>query len=800
MGIVNINKNFRVFMSFMTGILCVLQVACAQTNSENDITAAFKNYRSRFIQEKLFVHTDKDYYLSREILWFRIYYTDAFYGKPAAISKIAYVELLDQNNVPVVQQKVSLTPGESNGSFIIPVNLPSGTYRFRAYTNWMKNFSPDYYFEKPICIVNPQNLQTEIAPAKTKHYDIQFFPEGGNLVQQIESKVAFRVTDAYGRGLDFEGTLLNATEDTLLKFHPASMGLGNFLFTPKPNQSYKAIIRFPQGEQITKDLPASYPDGYVLRLLRKEEQIEISVKSSGSLNSQDLYLFVNGSHAYLPVQKQKLINQQASFNINTNDLEEGISKFTLFDHSGQPVCERLYFKRPVNKLAINIQSNPEYKTREKINLQLSVAGESDQTDTADLSLAVYRLDSLQRPDAMNIRNYFYLGSELGTIENPGFYFTDSAKSGETDVDNLMLTHGWRRFIWKELLENKPVVLNFPPEYRGHILQGKLVNNNTGAPVPGIGTYLSVPSARTEFRVTTSDSTGHVKFEIPGFYGSEEIIFQTNPKEDSTCHVEITNPFSDKYVQTPLPLFTAPSVKSASLLDLSIAEQVHHIYGRDNLSQFSMQRIDTNTFYVEPDEKYYLDNYVRFQTMEEVIREYVVSTNVVQKRNKFQLYLANKPQREFFDDEPLILIDGVPFFDANELFQQDPMKIRRLDLMNREYSLGYRYFSGIVNVTTYHGDLNGILMNSHPVVLDYPGIPEQREFFSPAYETEDQVNSRMPDYRTLLYWTPQIISDFKNKKDISFYSSDLPGKYVAVIMGLSKNGQTGSQVIFFEVKK
>ena len=165
-----------------------------------------------------------------------------------------------------------------------------------------------------------------------------------------------------------------------------------------------------------------------------------------------------------------------------------------------------------------------------------------------------------------------------------------------------------------------------------------------------------------------------------------------------------------------------------------------------------------------------------------------------------MYLANKPQREFFDDQPLILIDGVPFFDDNELFQQDPMKIRRLDLVNREYALGYRYFSGIINLTTYHGDLNGVVMNAHPVVLDYPGIPEQREFFSPAYETEEEVNSRMPDYRTLLYWTPQIITDMKNKKDIPFYSSDLPGKYAAVIMGLSKNGETGSQVIFFEVKK
>jgi hypothetical protein len=227
--------------------------------------------------------------------------------------------------------------------------------------------------------------------------------------------------------------------------------------------------------------------------------------------------------------------------------------------------------------------------------------------------------------------------------------------------------------------------------------------------------------------------------------------------------------------------------------------VQHIYTGNNLNQFSMQPVDTNSFYVEPDEKYYLDNYIRFQTMEEVIREYVVSTNVVQKRNRFQLFLANKPQREFFDDEPLILIDGVPFFDANELFQQDPMKIRRIDLMNREYAIGNQYFNGVVNVTTYKGDLNGILLNTHPMILDYPGIPEQREFFSPKYETEDQINSRMPDYRTLLYWSPRILTDH-NKKNVEFYSSDLPGHYAAVIMGLSESGEPGIQTVYFTVKK
>jgi hypothetical protein len=401
---------------------------------------------------------------------------------------------------------------------------------------------------------------------------------------------------------------------------------------------------------------------------------------------------------------------------------------------------------------------------------------------------------------MNILNYTYLTAELGPVDHPSYYFMEDGKTRDVEMDNLMLTHGWRRFIWQDMLLKKPFPITFSPECYGHIIRAKLINNNTGMADKGVTTYLSVPSVRTEFRVTTSDSLGLVKFEVPGFYGSEEIILQTDPKEDSTSRFEILSPFSDRYVSSRLPEYIMPAVQSASLLDQSIAEQVQHIYTGNNLNQFSMQPVDTNSFYVEPDEKYYLDNYTRFQTMEEVIREYVVSTNVVQKRNRLQLFLANKPQREFFDQAPLILIDGVPFFDSNEIFQQDPMKIRRIDLMNREYAIGYQSFNGVVSMTTYKGDLNGIRLNTHPVVLDYPGIPEQREFFSPKYETEDQINSRMPDYRTLLYWSPRILTGNENKRPLNFYTSDLPGRYAAVIMGLSESGIPGAQTVFFSVKK
>jgi hypothetical protein len=794
-------KNSRLRLAFFLEFILFASFAVAQDNgTERELLSAYNQYRSQYIQEKLYAHTDRNSYLTKEIIWFRIYYVDAAYNKPASVSKIAYVEILDRNNRPVLQQKVSLKPGESNGSIAIPSNTPSGTYKFRAYTNWMKNFGPDYFFEKPIRIINPQALQSDSTLSNTNRYDIQFFPEGGNLVQNIETKVGFRVTDAYGKGLECEGILLNSKADTVLKFRPLHLGLGNFVFTPVAGQSYKALIRFPQGESVLKDLPAIYPNGYVMNLAKiNEGRIAVTVRASPDLYGRDLFLFIHGSHALVAAVSGKPDGQSVRFLIEPKDLQDGINQFTLFDNAGHPVCERLFFKYPENRLTISAAANEVYGTRKKIDLNLVSSDQSGSPVAANMSLAVYRLDSLQIMDELNIRNYLYLSSDLGPVQSPGFYFAD-AKSKEEDMDNLMLTQGWRRYNWKNIVSRKPVMIEYAPEFNGHIVSGKAIDNKTGAMVPNTDAYISVPSTRAQFRNTSSDAAGNLKFELTGFYGSEELIVQTDTKRDSTVHIEIENPFSQKYSAYPLPEYIVPDKNSGVLLDRSIAEQVQNLYSRIPINRFVMQKVDTNNFYVTADEKYMLDDYTRFLTMEEVIREYVRSSDVTRKKDRFMLQLSDDPHKRFFEGPPLILIDGVPFFDPNELFQQDPKKIKRLDLVSREYVLGFQTFDGVINLTTYHGDLEGIQMNPRATVLDYPGIPEERQFFSPVYETEDQIASRMPDFRTVLYWKPQIVTGADGKKTAGFYTSDIPGKYAVVVQGLTENGDPGSEVIYFDVKK
>ena len=193
------NKNsFYIFWRLV--FLCsVFLETNGQPISKNTPSEAFDNWRRSFLQEKLFVHTDKDLYLPGEIAWFKIYYLDGCFHKPLQLSEVAYVELIDQSDKPIVQAKVSLKESDGSGSIAIPVKVSSGYYKLRCYTQWMKNFDAHFYFEKLLTIEN-EKIRHDSVLADNGNYDVGFFPEGGNMVNGIKSKIAFRVIDQYERG------------------------------------------------------------------------------------------------------------------------------------------------------------------------------------------------------------------------------------------------------------------------------------------------------------------------------------------------------------------------------------------------------------------------------------------------------------------------------------------------------------------------------------------------------------------------------------------------------------------------
>ncbi len=769
------------------------------------VRAAFRAHAERYLQEELYVHTDREAYLPGDICWFRVYAVDAVWHRPAEVSKIAYVDLIDADGNSRVQEKVSLRPGEQGNSFVIPVDLPTGAYTFRAYTRWMKNDSPEWFFHKTLSIINPSMTDSmPVAVADTQRLDIQFFPEGGNLVKGLNSRVGFRVTDGYGQGQPFEGCVTGPNGDTIAHFRPERLGIGQFGFTPSDTAPAGILLKLADGRLRKAKLPPAYASGYVMRLdtFPDEKRLRITVTSSG-MGDANLLLAAHTRGSLRYARMEKIQSGQAVFTIDRDSLGFGISVFTLSSESGNPLCERLYYRYPRNRPVLSAHTGGEYAPRKQVDIDILLDSAATPAGT-DLSVAVYRPDLPGEENADNttdIQSYLSLVADLGhPVENPGLYFSDTLTCRAALMDNLMLTQGWRRFSWKEILNEKSRKPVFGPEFNGHIMEARMVDARTNRPRVNEPAYLSVPGAYTRFRITQTDSSGNAVFEMPWFYNSDEIVLQTDPAGDSRVHFEMISPFAPG--EKSSAIYSPPAAESGkdNLTDEHVRNQVQRIYTGPQMRRFDAPAVDTGFFYGSPDEKYMLDDFVRFTTMEEVLREYVVSINVYRKKGNLQLEVFDVENKQFFSGPPLLLIDGIAVFDQGKLFRYDPLKIRRLDLVTRPYFLGQHRFDGIMNLVTYRGNLDGFEMDAAANVLEYPGINAQREFYSPRYETEQAVAGRLPDFRSLLFWTPGLKVAADGRAHVSFYTSDLPGSYSVVIQGLTTDGQPVSKTVHFEVKK
>ena len=766
----------------------------AQNFPEDSVTKKFDAFRKQAFLEKVYVRTDRNTYLTGELMWFKVYCVDGYNNKPLDLSKVVYLEMLSEANEPVLQRKVEMQNGIGVGSMFVPAALSAGNYKIRAYTNWMKNFSPDYFFHSTILVVNTF-VKPTAPPKPSSVYDAQFFPEGGDLVANVRSRVAFRVTDQSGKGISFRGAIIDERNDTVAHFHPGKFGIGSFYLTPASTSKYRAVITDDRGSRSTHPLRDVKENGYVVKLTESSDDIMLDVTaSSPQENFAPVYLFVQCRQSIVAKESRTIQQGKAAFKVKRSNLPVGITHFTLFDHNLKPVSERLYFKRPEQRMTVDGRTEVvSYNNRSRVKLRVN------SNVDANLSVSVFKNDSLPSPANTNLFEYLWLTSDLkGNVESPEYYLTSGDTAVARATDNLMLTHGWRRFTWSDVLANK-TDFEYTPEYRNHVIRGK-VTDEKGQPAPGVLTYLASPQLFVRPYGSRADNKGGIQFEVKDFYGTKKIYVQTNQRVDSTYRIQILNPYSEQYTSWPLPALTLPSTVSKQLLDRSISMQVQDVYFRDRENQFTPPMIDSLQFYGDADEVYNLDDYTRFPLIEEILREYVPAVNVRKKRDGYHFMVLDHVNKAIFREDPMILMDGVPVFNVDNVISFDPLKIKRLDVLAREYYEGILSFPGLMSFHTYTNDLGGFPIDKRCLIMDYDGLQLQREFYSPKYDNMNDKDTRLPDPRTLLYWNPTVVATKGQAAEIEFYTSDVQGTYTIFVEGISGDGSAAAGTGSFTVTK
>ena len=516
-------------------------------------------------QERVFLHFDNTAYYLGETMWFKAYISFGADNRPSKLSKVLYVELVAPEGYVVETKKYKIgDDGCCFGEFKLNELLLSGYYEVRAYTRYMLNWGNSAIFSRVFAVFDKVNADNwdfknmldrrrgfksngKWISATLPEATLTFFPEGGNLVAGMESRVAYELRGE--EGLFGEEKITVYEDDSpLLETEPAHMGKGLFTFTPKKDAKYHAVVTMTNKKGKKKKhrfkLPEVEEEGLVMCVKEETDSIIVQIESRFP-ETQELGFVVlhRGTMGYY--KKFAAAGGFNSFTFAKDSLREGVNRAVIFADSVTPLAERQFFVmhdtlRPTDNrtVKLNVTANgysPHNVTlapHEKVTIKVSRDDGRPITDESDLSLTVSDATGNQKTSySHNLYTYLLLGSELkGYIPDAAQYFDHDNPKRKEQLDLIMLTHGWTSYDWSKL--TRTFIGDFQPVERGITIKGrfflKSINNDIGnlgevriTPQKNVLTRMDIaPNGKdvltSAFR---TDSTGSFVIQTDDFYGT-----------------------------------------------------------------------------------------------------------------------------------------------------------------------------------------------------------------------------------------------------------------------------------------
>lgn len=522
----------------------------------DNVLTRFKNNSRLLYSEKLFLHIDRPLYFSGEDMWFQSYLLNAQSHISDTLEKVLYVELVNPLGAVVSKKMYKLNNGHCDGHFTIDNNLKSGNYLIVAYTNWMRNRGSDFYFTKAIKIVasNNDTFPKEISEnpplnrpeqfskdtalhllsnnRQPSNIVLQFFPEGGDLVDGLYTKVAYVNHYHIEKDKPLFGVIIDNNRDTVAQINPIYKGQGFFYFTPEYGKKYRAIYSYDNSGSFESVLPDVKQNGYRLGVVNewKRDSLYIFIAASKGQQADQIINLIGQQDGNIKVAYEARLHEGSSiFKIAKSAFVTGIVQFTLFDSRGVPHCERLTYIKGGDQLSITVNGlDTVFRKRQKLSLELEVKDKLGRPVEGHFSMAV--TDGLQLHDAhygtTNIVNHLYLQSNLkGKIKDIDMLLLNNAYS-HSCLDLLMMINGWRRFTWKEVLSD---TLPEPDYYmeQGIFINGVVKRRSSNKTVPkGIDISMLMLGEEHNAYWAETNENGQFTFPISDFYDTTSVVVQT----------------------------------------------------------------------------------------------------------------------------------------------------------------------------------------------------------------------------------------------------------------------------------
>ncbi len=786
------------FRNLMLLLLMLCFVSIKSVGQQTTIPANAGKETIKLFFEKVYLQTDRAYYSGGEDLWFSSYLVNAKSTSLTATSNTLYVELINPNAVVIDSKTIRMEEGLGKGDFKLKDTLQSGWYHIRAYTNWMRNFGDDFVFQKKIYITNTLNptakkTDIQISPKKT----ISFFPEGGNLVEGIMSIVAFKTIDEFGNGLASTASVISSKGDTVTTFQSTNAGMGIFAFTPLANEKYKVVGHY-NAEKFSTELPSSLKKGFALHVTGDSVAIKVAINTNevtfSELQNKPVSIIIKHSGDIVYTGSVSLTKPNLIIGIPTRDLPCGIAQLTLVDHLGRPNCERLVYIQSVNKVNLSISSDKiGYAAREKVTLHIKATDLLGAPAKTSLSLAV--VDGLVTNDPNTIVSYLTLQSELkGEIKNAEQYFDPQNSARFKQLDLLLLTQGWREYLWRKLADSN-LKVSYMPE-PGITIAGSVKEKLGNKPMANMNiTLFGSNFIGNKIYTTKTDASGKYFIDGLNWNGSQAIKLSSQDgkaKKGGWLRIDtLFNPLDIRIKKTSSLLLSANLIAEISK---------RMTYNRANKVG---DPILLNEVTITGESK-------RVELFDQTLmtfgyKDQVFNITAADYGFKgLEHWLLTKVQGAFpLDDNDSTGNEGIAFLASGKKVRPSIMINNKQDIQERldYYSLTMDQINSVVvkhlitATPSEPMDAYVIYLNLkesaflgaklHLLNLNLNGYYSARNFYSPNYTAN--LPATVKDLRTTLFWTPLLKTNENGEVSVTYFNGDNKGDVMIKGNGITKNG-------------
>jgi hypothetical protein len=662
------------------------------------------------------------------------------------------------------------------------------------------------------------SLQSQAANA-----DLQFFPESGDLISGVSSRVAFKAIGTNGLGVDVKGTVNDNEGNEVARITASHAGMGVFGLTPQSGKTYLANVFYADGSKATLKLPKVLDKGYVLSVYpdRSAENVSIRISTNAATIAanadKELSLLVQATGNIYYAAKFKQANQVYTVSVPRVNFRTGIAQFTLFCDK-VPLNERIAFIKIADQLKLAINTNKEvYHTRDKVFIDLLSKSADSLPLQGNFSVAVTDESKVVVDEAEEntILTNLLLTSDLhGLVEKPNYYFLQDDEQTHTDRDILMMTQGYRKFDWKAVLNDTLSTPHYEPE-KALSISGRVVNGS-GSPRANAKITLFT-KASTDVLDTVTNADGRFAFKKLLFPDSTKFVIQSRGvKGADYATIELDkDPFFKVVKSMPLgsPAETAlAQLNNDYLLNSKRKFEEDLRLGLGNHNQF-LKEVNIKAKKIDDALKFSANlngpgNADQVVLGDELGDQGGSLTNVligkltgVRFLGDMPVSASNSASRPGVSTPMGVVLDGMTV-DYTYLSSLNPSDIGSIEVLKSAIYLstyGSRAAPGILVITTRHG--GNVSYNSKtPGMVTYMpvGYYASRQFYQPKYDAPE-TNIKMADLRSTIYWKPVVVTDKDGKASFSFYNADAKGTYRVVIEGIDNDGNIGRQVLKYKVE-